>query len=103
MNILNKIFYIFAAAMILAACGGGNGGKDEPDVPDIPDKPVGTTLNGTTINSSSNMYGLVKDSQTGKGIAGVPVTEGYNWTSRCLLTIRFQWMPIIFQSFMARP
>lgn len=66
MNILNKIFYIFAAAMILAACGGGNGGKDEPDVPDIPDKPGGITLNGTTINGSSNMYGLVKDSQTGK-------------------------------------
>lgn len=81
MNILNKIFYLFAAAMILAACGGGNGGKDEPDVPEIPDKPGGTTLNGTTINSSSNMYGLVKDSQTGKGIAGVPVTEGYNWTT----------------------
>lgn len=81
MNILNKIFYLFAAAMILAACGGGNGGKDEPDVPDIPDKPGGITLNGTTINGSSNMYGLVKDSQTGKGIAGVPVTEGYNWTT----------------------
>lgn len=67
--------------MILAACGGGNGGKDEPDVPDTPDKPGGITLNGTAINSSSNMYGLVKDSQTGKGIAGVPVTEGYNWTT----------------------
>lgn len=67
--------------MILAACGGGNGGKDEPDVPDTPDKPGEITLNGTAINSSSNMYGLVKDSQTGKGIAGVPVTEGYNWTT----------------------
>ena len=37
-------------------------------------------LNGTRIDKKNNLFGLVKDSRTGKGIAGVPVTDGYTFT-----------------------
>lgn len=40
----------------------------------------GLVINGTKTLISNNLVGLVKDSRTGKGIAGVPVTDGYTFT-----------------------
>ena len=36
-------------------------------------------FNGTTIAESSNLYGLITDKASGKGIKGVPVTDGYKY------------------------
>lgn len=41
--------------------------------------PKDTELNGTTIAESSNLYGLITDKASGKGIKGVPVTDGYKY------------------------
>ena len=41
-------------------------------------------LNGTRIDKKNNLFGLVKDSRTGKGIAGVPVTDGYTFPGQAL-------------------
>ena len=38
-------------------------------------------LNGTEINSLNNAYGLVTNSETGKPIPGIPVTDGYSYTA----------------------
>ena len=45
----------------------GNGGSNEPLV---------TEINGTTILSKNNVFGLITDAVTGKGIEGVAVTNG---------------------------
>ena len=37
-------------------------------------------VNGTRIDKKNNLYGVITDSSTGKGIAGVPVTDGYKFT-----------------------
>lgn len=41
--------------------------------------PVITTINGTSILKTSNVFGLISDSSTGTGIPGVPVTDGYKY------------------------
>ena len=38
-------------------------------------------INGTLIAADNDRYGLVTDSSTGNPIAGVPVTDGYTYTS----------------------
>lgn len=40
----------------------------------------GMVINGTRTSLSNNLVGLISDSKTGKGIAGVPVTDGYTFT-----------------------
>ena len=45
----------------------GNGGSEEPLV---------TEINGTTISSKNNVFGLITDAVTGEGIEGVAVTNG---------------------------
>lgn len=40
-----------------------------------------TVINGTAISESSTAAGLITDGKTGKGIAGVPVTDGYTFTT----------------------
>lgn len=40
-----------------------------------------TEINGTTIDATSNIVGLIKDSKTGKGIPGVAVSDGYGYTT----------------------
>ena len=37
-------------------------------------------VGGTRIDKKNNLYGVITDSKTGKGIAGVPVTDGYKFT-----------------------
>lgn len=38
-------------------------------------------LNGTAINPLNNAYGLVTNSETGSAIPGIPVTDGYSYTT----------------------
>ena len=45
--------------------------RQEPDV---------LAINGTLIKDGNDLYGLVSDSSTGEGLAGVPVTDGYTYT-----------------------
>lgn len=40
-----------------------------------------TEINGTDIDPKNNAIGLISDSSTGKGIAGIPVTDGYTFTT----------------------
>ncbi len=89
MKILKKqLFYYIGAAVLalaLASCGkepqpepnNGNNGGDKPGT----EKPVETNvINGTEIKDGNNLVGLITDAKTGKGIAGVPVTDGYSYT-----------------------
>lgn len=39
-----------------------------------------TRVNGTVILPGNNLYGVITDSDSGKGIEGVPVTDGYKFT-----------------------
>ena len=79
-----KVYRLFALAALFASLslvpscnpvnpdnpGGGGGGQQELPVDQI---------NGTTIADGMNACGLVSDAATGKGIAGVPVTDGYTY------------------------
>ncbi|MBQ7750969.1 MAG: calcineurin-like phosphoesterase C-terminal domain-containing protein [Bacteroidales bacterium] len=38
------------------------------------------SIAGVSILEENNAVGMVTDASTGKGIAGVPVTDGYSWT-----------------------
>ncbi len=86
MKILKKqlFYYIGVAVMALAiaSCGKepvpgtGNGGDDSGT-----EQPSEVTnINGTEIKEGNNLVGLISDAKTGKGIAGVPVTDGYTYT-----------------------
>ena len=48
---------------------GGGGGNEQTET---------VVINGTTIDKGNTVYGLISDSVTGKGIAGVAVTDGSN-------------------------
>ena len=77
-----KIYRLMAAAaaalVLFASCekdnpeNGKGGEEDEPE--------VYSEINGTKIDEKCNAVGLVSDASTGKGIAGVPVTDGYSYT-----------------------
>lgn len=65
----------------MAACGGSDGeGKSGGSTADTTSTTTTTVINGTTIASGKNAVGLITDSSTGKGIQGVPVTDGYAYT-----------------------
>lgn len=82
MNIRNILFRTFAATALFwaVAC-------EKPDQPGTsntdPDgsgvvTPSDSEINGTTIIEGNNLIGLVSDSNSGKGIAGVAVSDGYS-------------------------
>ena len=56
---------------------------DKTDEPDEPETPTDDDkhINGTELIDGMNAVGLVKDASTGKGIPGVPVTDGYHFTT----------------------
>lgn len=79
---LKKFFYLFMTAALLCgvACSssndeenpGGGGGNQTGTIDEI---------NGTKIVPGNNLIGLITDADTGKGIAGVPVTDGFTYTT----------------------
>lgn len=44
-------------------------------------EPTFAEINGTKISAASTRIGLITDSTTGAGIPGVPVTDGYSYTT----------------------
>ena len=78
-----KFFLLTATLLCGVACSQGgenqentggnnnNGGNENPSAV--------TEINGTVIKSGNNVFGLISEATTGKGIAGVPVTDGYSW------------------------
>ena len=88
-NFLNA-FFAFSLSVCLVACGGDNNDPDPAPKPDPTPTPTTgdpvladlteSQINGTTINASTTVAGLIKDSKTGKGIKGVPVTDGSSYT-----------------------
>lgn len=79
------LFGLISATTLLSgvvACDKNeNPNPDNPVNPPTPNPGTETVINGTKIASSNTLVGLISDSKTGKGIAGVPVTDGYTFTS----------------------
>ena len=50
----------------------------DPPTPEVPDEPDENTINGTKLDESNDLVGLVTDSSTKKGIPGVVVSDGYD-------------------------
>ena len=82
MNIKHILFRTFAATALFwaVACEKpeqpGNGSGDSGNSGVVP--PVSTEINGTTILEGNNLVGLVSDANTGKGISGVSVSDGFS-------------------------
>lgn len=79
MNIKNILFRFFAATALLwaVACEKPENEGDNSDLGGETGAPV-TEINGTDISSDNNLIGLVSDASTGKGIAGVAVSDGFS-------------------------
>lgn len=69
-----KLYYLFLAVALLcgAACSSSDPEGEEP-------KPSTTTP--STPSNETILVGQITDASTGKGIAGVPVTDGYTFTT----------------------
>ena len=66
-----------AVTLSVAACEkGGPSAQEGPGSGN--ERPEG--INGTEIMDGVNAAGLISDASTGKGIPGVPVTDGYTYT-----------------------
>ena len=85
-----KRFYLLFLAAVAAFAVTACGEKDDPAPgPGPGPQPSGTdptvttltetSIAGTTIGSDMTVAGLITNITTGKGIAGVPVTDGFSW------------------------
>lgn len=86
-----KRFYLLFLAAVAALAVTACGEKDDPTPgpgpgpePASGTDPKMTTLTetsiaGTTLASDVTLAGLITNTSTGKGIAGVPVSDGYSW------------------------
>ena len=72
-------FVALAAILSMTACGGNDKSSTDPD-PTTPTEET-TKINGTEIKTGNNLDGLVSDSSTGKGLSGIPVTDGFTFTT----------------------
>lgn len=77
-----KLYYLFLTMALLCgvACSSDEGGEEPAPGPGGPTGTV-TEINGTKIIEGNDLIGLISDATTGKGIAGVPVTDGYSFTT----------------------
>ena len=79
MKIKRTLAIAVAFSMLCIGCDQ----KTDPEKPDPkpePDpKPQTEEINGTKIQEGMTAVGLIKNASTGKGIAGVPVTDGYTY------------------------
>lgn len=79
---LGKFKFILLTATLLCGVACQPSGKEDNPTPGGNDDPKPTeelVINGTTILKSNGVCGLISDATTGKGIAGVAVTDGYNY------------------------
>ena len=82
---LNKLIFrlLAASTLVLGTIACDKAEKTTTDNTQEQERPtpeVKDMINGTKIESTNTLIGLIKDSKTGKGIAGVPVTDGYTFT-----------------------
>lgn len=79
---MKKILNIFCSALVLAglaACEkGGTSGDSKIQEPKLVAL-TGTEINGTKLATGIDLAGVITDASTGKGIAGVAVTDGYQY------------------------
>ena len=79
MKDFKRIPILALLALFAVACGP----DIDPDDPDNgktnPDEERVDVINGTTIAEGITACGLVSDAATGKGIPGIPVTDGYDY------------------------
>ena len=80
MNKFKSLFFFTAAIIIMAACEKDINGQVVPPPSSENDKDRVENINGTAIDKKSNIAGLILNSETGIGISGVPVTDGYTYT-----------------------
>lgn len=73
---IKSLFMGIAAVSMAAACSEDIPGGESPDGGQTE---AGGTINGTEIVPGNNLVGLISDSRTGKGIAGIPVSDGYSF------------------------
>lgn len=64
---LRKFYYLFLTVALLGGAACSSSDSDDSD----PTPPEGETV----------LVGQISDATTGKGIAGVPVTDGYTFTT----------------------
>lgn len=74
---LKRYMFFLSVLAFAVSCGKENGGGDTPVTPGA-DSDI--EVNGTRISDGNYLYGLIKNSVTGEGIAGVPVSDGYTVT-----------------------
>ncbi len=85
---LKKFYFLFLVAALLGGACSSSSTEDEGGNTNTGSNTGGSTgggtttgstteINGTTIQEGNNLVGLITDSTTGKGIAGVPVSDGY--------------------------
>lgn len=73
--------FVFLGLTALMAFSISCGEKiDQPNGGKTDDKDNVSVINGVKIAEGNNAVGLVSDAVTGKGIAGIPVTDGYTFT-----------------------
>ncbi len=84
---MRKIFtiLIFVCSFAYASCGLDENSQNKDDTNEVVDDGNGdytnyTDINGTKISDKNNAVGLVYDADTKKGIAGVPVSDGFSFT-----------------------
>lgn len=87
--LLKKCLFVLISATTLisgvVACDKNGTPPQAPPTPQQPAEPsvpeeTGKIINGTEIDKSNTLIGLISDRTTKKGIPGVPVTDGYTFT-----------------------
>lgn len=76
---LYYLFLVFALALGVACSSSDDNGNDNGDSGNGGSGSI-SEINGTEIDPNNNLVGLISDASTGKGIPGVPVTDGYTFT-----------------------
>ena len=80
-----RLALFISAACLTMSCQDISANTINDNIPS--DKPTETStlfptsISGTKIKESATVAGMIKDSRTGKGIAGVPVSDGYNFVT----------------------
>lgn len=84
MNKMKFLFRFLLATILISgivACQKPENNKNNGEEGQEGGSETVTNINGTDIDPDNNLVGLISDSKTGKGIAGVAVTDGYNFTT----------------------
>lgn len=80
---MKKITYFICYAMLVAALAGCSKEEEVPvggeTLAPALSELAGANINGTTLGEGVDLAGVITDKDSGKGIAGVAVTDGYQY------------------------